>query len=150
MTTRSHLPSHPSERGSAAIEAAIGLPAFVLLVGLILCGGHYANAHQSLQSAAAEAARTASIARDAHTARTDATAAATSSLASQGIPCHQVDVDVDTADFAKQPGQPGTVTVTISCVLDLSDLALPGVPGSRKLGATMSSPIDTWRQGAES
>lgn len=137
------------EHGSAAIEAAIGVPAFVLFVGLIICGGRFATTHQSLQSAAAEAARTASIARDAHTATLEATKAATSSITNQGIACSQVDVDVDTSDFTKRPGQPGTVTVTISCILDLSDLALPGVPGSRRLSAKMSSPIDTWRQRAE-
>ena len=55
-------------------------------------------------------------------------------------------VDVDTSDFNKQPGIPGSVNVTVSCRLDLSDLAVPGVPGSRVMRATMSSPIDTWRE----
>lgn len=136
-------------RGSAAIEAVIGLPAFALFVGLIICGGRYANAHQSLQSAAAEAARTASVARDAHTAVVEATEAATSSITNQGLPCGQVDVDVDTGDFTKQAGQPGTVTVIVTCVLALSDLAVPGTPGARTLSATMSSPLDTWRQKAD-
>jgi len=134
------------ERGSAALEAAVGLPAFVLFVGLIICGGRVATTHESLQSAAAEAARSASIARDARTAAVDARAAATTSVANQDIACHQIDVQVDTADFSKQPGQPGLVTVTVSCRVDLSDLSVPGVPGSRLLTATMSSPIDTWRQ----
>lgn len=149
MTPWTHIGTPRDHRGSAAVEAVIGLPAFVLLVGLIVCGGRYANAHQSLQSAAAEAARTASIARDAHTAAVDATEAATSSITNQAIPCGQVDVDVDTGDFTKQAGQPGTVTVTVSCVLDLSDLAVPGTPGARTLSATMSSPLDTWRQKAD-
>jgi hypothetical protein len=38
------------------------------------------------------------------------------------------------------------VNVTVSCRLDLSDLAIPGVPGSRVMRATMSSPLDTWRE----
>lgn len=134
------------ESGSAAIEAAIGVPAFVLFVGLIICGGRFATTHQSLQSAAAEAARSASIARDARGATIDAREAATASVTNQDIGCGQIDVRVDTADFSKSAGQPGTVTVTVSCRLDLSDLSVPGVPGSRVLTATMSSPIDTWRQ----
>jgi Flp pilus assembly protein TadG len=132
--------------GSAAIETAIGVPAFVLFLGLILAGGRAAITHQSLQSAAADAARAASIARDPHTAATDARAAATSSITAQAIPCHRVGVRVDTTAFAKQPGQPGSVRVTVSCLLDLADLAVPGIPGSRLLTATMSSPLDTWRQ----
>lgn len=134
------------DRGSAAIEAAIGVPAFALFVGLIIFGGRTASTHQALQSAAADGARTASLARDAHTARAQAREAAVASIANQDIGCSGVTVSVDTEDFAKQPGVPGTVNVTVSCHLNLSDLAVPGVPGSRVMHATMSSPLDTWRQ----
>ena len=72
--------------------------------------------------------------------------AATASITNQKIGCSAIDVDVDTSDFNKQPGVPGSVSVTVFCRLDLSDLAVPGVPGSRVMRATMSSPIDTWRE----
>jgi Flp pilus assembly protein TadG len=134
------------ERGSAAIEAAIGVPAFALFVGLIIFGGRTASTHEALQSAAAEGARSASLARDAQTARTAAREAAIASITNQQIGCSGIDVTVDTADFNKQPGVPGSVDVTVACRLDLSDLAVPGVPGSRIMRATMSSPIDTWRE----
>ena len=134
------------ERGSAAIEAAIGIPAFALFVALIIFGGRTATTHEALQSAAADAARSASLARDAQTARTAAREAAVSSIDNQQIGCSHVDVTVDTADFTKQPGVAGAVEVSISCRLDLSDLTIPGVQGSRVISATMSSPLDTWRQ----
>lgn len=134
------------ERGSAAIEAAIGLPAFALFVGLIILGGRTASTHQALQSAAADGARSASLTRDAQTARADAREAATASITNQHLGCTRVDVAVDTSDFNKTPGVPGSVNVTVSCRLDLSDLAVPGVPGSRVMSSTMSSPIDTWRE----
>lgn len=134
------------ERGSAALEAALGVPAFALFVGLVIFGGRTATTHQALQSAAADAARSASLARNADVARADAREAATSSIANQKIGCSAIDVAVDTGDFGKQPGVPGSVSVTISCRLDLSDLAVPGVPGSRVMRATMSSPLDTWRE----
>jgi len=134
------------ERGSAAVEAAIGVPAFALFVGLIIFGGRTATTHEALQSAAAEAARSASLARDANSARTDAREAATASIRNQHIGCSAIDVTVDTSDFTKQPGVPGSVEVRVACRLDLSDLSVPGVPGSRVLAATMSSPIDTWRE----
>jgi Flp pilus assembly protein TadG len=134
------------ERGSAAIEAAIGVPAFALFVGLIIFGGRTATTHEALQSAAADAARSASLARDAEVARAEAREAATTSIRNQQIGCSAISVDVDTSDFNKQPGVPGSVSVTVACRLDLSDLAVPGVPGSRVLRSTMSSPIDTWRE----
>ena len=134
------------ERGSAAIEAAIGVPAFALFVGLIIFGGRTATTHEALQSAAADAARSASLARDAEVARVEAREAATSSITNQHLGCTRIDVAVDTSDFAKQPGVPGSVAVTVSCRLNLSDLAVPGVPGSKVITSTMSSPIDTWRE----
>ena len=94
------------ERGSAAIEAAIGVPAFALFVGLIIFGGRTATTHEALQSAAADAARSASLARDADVARADAREAATASITNQKIGCSAVDVAVDTSDFNKQPGRP--------------------------------------------
>ncbi|QSR30825.1 hypothetical protein CFI00_10040 [Nocardioides sp. S5] len=134
------------ERGSAALEAAIGVPAFALFVGLVIFGGRTATTHQALQSAAADAARSASLARNADSAQADAREAATSSITNQKIGCSAIDVAVDTSDFDKQPGVPGSVNVTVACRLDLSDLAIPGVPGSRVMRATMSSPLDTWRE----
>ena len=102
------------ERGSAAIEAAVGLPAFVLFVGLIIFGGRTAMTHSAVESAAADAARSASIARTSSEARTDAKA--------------------------------GSVAATVECRLDLADLSVPGIPGSRLIEATISSPLDTWRE----
>ena len=36
---------------------------------------------------------------------------------------------VDTSAFATSPGTPGLVTVTVSCQVDMTDLAFPGIPG---------------------
>ncbi|MFD4323625.1 TadE/TadG family type IV pilus assembly protein [Nocardioides sp. NPDC058538] len=134
------------ERGSAAIEAAIGLPAFVLFVGMIIVGGRLAVAHQAVQSAAADAARAASISRDAGVADFAARREAETSLSNQQIRCRNTRVSVSTGAFRVPVGQPAEVTVTVSCRLDLSDLSVPGVPGSRVVRATMSSPLDTWRE----
>lgn len=134
------------ERGSAAIEAAIGVPAFTLFVGLIIFGGRTATTHQALESAAADAARSASIERAAPAAQRAAEQAARSSLSNQQIHCLSMDVTVDASGFQTAVGQDANVAVTVTCRLDLSDLAVPGVPGNRTLHATVSSPIDTWRE----
>lgn len=134
------------ERGSATVEAVIGVPAFVLFVGLIIFGGRTATTHGAVESAAADAARTASIARTSHEAHTQAQAAARASLTNQQISCTTITVNVDTSDFTRPTGSTGFVDVTVRCRLDLSDLAIPGVPGSRVITARISSPLDTWRE----
>lgn len=133
------------ERGSAVVEAAIGAPAFLLFVALILLAGRVAIAHQAVESAANEAARTASIARTQSEADRDATTAAANTLESQDLRCVRSQVTVDTTGFAAPVGTPATVTATVRCVVNLSDLSLPGVPGRRTVTATMSSPLDTYR-----
>lgn len=134
------------ERGSAAVEAAVGVPAFVLLVGLIIFGGRTAMTHSALESAAADAARSASIARTSTQATNDAEIAAQASLANQHTHCLTVTVSVDVSAFNTPVGTPGSVTASVRCLLNLSDLSVPGVPGSRLITATVSSPLDTWRE----
>lgn len=134
------------ERGSAAIEAAIGMPAFVLFVGMIIVGGRLAIAHQAVQSAASDASRAASISRDARTAEYAAGREAELSLSNQNLHCRSIGTQVSSGGFQAPVGQPAEVSVTVSCRVDLSDLSVPGVPGSRVIRATMSSPLDTWRE----
>jgi Flp pilus assembly protein TadG len=135
-----------SERGSAVIEAVIGIPAFMLFVALIIFAGRVAIAHQGVQSAAADAARSASIARTQGAAQTAGNTAATTSLANQHVNCVTTTVSVDTSGFASPVGTPARVNATVTCHVDLSDLLLPGVPGSKAITATMLSPLDTYRE----
>ena len=139
-------PRHPDrERGSAVIEAVIGVPAFMLFVLLIVFAGRVAIAHQGVQSAAADAARSASIARTQGGAQTAGDIAAATSLANQHMNCTATTVSVDTTGFASPVGTPAKVNVIVTCQVNLSDL-LPGVPGTKTITATMSSPLDTYRE----
>ena len=119
------------ESGSAAVEAAVGLPAFMLFVALVILAGRLAIATQAVEASASEAARVASIARTQGAASGAATAAATSSLANQNLHCVRSTVAVDTAGFDAPVGTPAQVTATVACVVNLADLSLPGVPGTR-------------------
>ena len=134
------------ERGSAAIEAVIGIPAFGLFLVLIILGGRVTIAHQAVESAAAASARAASISRTQGQAQTAASAGATTSLRNQSVNCLTTQVRVDTSGFAAPAGTPASVGATVTCVVNLSDLALPGLPGSRSITATASSPLDTYRE----
>lgn len=134
------------ERGSAVIEAAIGVPAFMLFVGLIVFAGRVAVANQAVGSAATEAARSASISRTQAQAADTARAAATQALSNQKVNCLRMTISVDTSGFGSPVGTPASVRATVTCVVNLSDLSVPGVPGTRTVSASMSSPLDTYRE----
>jgi len=133
------------ERGSATIEAVILAPAFLLFIGLIIGAGRVAMAHQSVEAAAAEAARSASVARTADQARAEATAGADHALTNQGVRCASLTVTVDTSGFSVPVGTPAKVTATISCVVSLAELSVPGMPGTVQVVASVGSPLDTFR-----
>jgi Flp pilus assembly protein TadG len=133
------------ERGSASIEAAIGVPAFLLFVALIIGAGRVAIAHQAVEAAAAEAARSASIERAQVVAVRAAGDAAAATLANQQLQCLSTRIDVDTSGFAVPVGTPASVSATVTCVVNLSDVSVPGLPGSLTITETVSSPLDTYR-----
>ncbi|WP_067429065.1 TadE family protein [Nocardioides jensenii] len=139
-------PRDRDEHGSAAIEAAIGIPAFGLFVAMIILGGRVAVAKQSVEAAAYEAARAASIERTQGEAINSGKTAATSSLYDQDVNCTTTNVTVNAAAFDAPLGTTGHVTATVTCNVDLSDLTLPGVPGHRVITATASSPVDAYRE----
>ena len=132
------------ERGSAAIEAVVVAPAVVLLIGLVILGGRVALAHQTVQNIAADTARAATLERTSTAARASANKALNAAIAQQ-LPCASHDLNLDLAGFKKPPGTPAAVTATVTCQLSIAELALPGLPGTVTLKATMTSPIDTYR-----
>ncbi|MET8411758.1 TadE family protein [Streptomyces sp. NPDC005195] len=131
--------------GSAAIEAAIILPALIMFLCLAIAGGRIVTSGSKIDSAAEDAAREASIHRTAAAAQSAAHAAAAESLNDQGITCSSTSVSVDTGGLSVPVGQVGTVTVTVTCKVPLSDL-LPGVPGARTLTSSATSVVDMYRQ----
>ena len=141
--THNHL--NGPERGSTVVEVVILAPVLLLFVFMVIFGGRWAIAQQAVQSAASDAARAASIARSPTEATSAATAAGTTSLTNQNVRCTSHNVTLDTTGFTAPVGAPATISATLACTVDMSDLALPGIPGSRTLNSTMSSPLDTHR-----
>jgi Flp pilus assembly protein TadG len=133
------------ERGSASVELAILAPAVLAVFVTLFIAGRSVLADQSIDAAAFDAARTASLARDAGTADIEARAAAMSSMQAQSINCINLTMRIDTSGFSVPVGQPANVTVEITCVVNFSDIALPGMPGSSTLRATFTSPLDQYR-----
>jgi Flp pilus assembly protein TadG len=133
------------DRGSATIEMAVLAPALLALLGLVIVAGRISAAGSAVEQAAASAARAASIARDARAAQSAAERGALASLRDQGITCQPLTSSVDTRGFAVAVGSPSSVMVSVSCVVPLADISVPGMPGQRTVTSQMTSPIDRFR-----
>lgn len=140
-----HRPEIDADRGSAVVEMVLLAPVLMLFVLMVIFGGRWAIAQQAVQSAASEAARAASLARAPADAAGNATSAATTSLRNQNVRCSPLAAAVDTTGFAVAVGTGATVSATVTCVVDMSDISAPGIPGSRTLTSTATSPLDTYR-----
>ena len=134
------------ERGSATLELVVWAPGLLLVIGMLVVAGRMNAAHAAIEQAAVEAARAASIARAPGTASARANAAAAQSLAAQSLQCRSVGVRTDLNGFVAPPGQAAAITATVSCDVRLSDLAFPGLPGTRTVTRTSTSSLDTFRE----
>jgi Flp pilus assembly protein TadG len=133
------------DRGSDSVELAILLPVGILVLAMLVIGARIALAGDRLSGVAGIAARDASLARSAAAAQQAATASATEALADRNLHCADVQVSVDTSGFDSAPSVPASVTVAVACTVDLSDIGVTGLPGSRTLRDTAASPLDPAR-----
>ncbi len=129
------------QRGAVATELVLVTPLLVVLLLFVAFGGRVVMADGDVDSAARDAARAASIARSAGSAHTAAHTAASAALGGGMAPCRQLAVDVDTGGFRAG----GSVSVTVACHVELADLALLGVPGTRTLTGRATAPVDVYR-----
>lgn len=134
-----------TDRGSVSVEVAIW-SAIVMVVGSLLWAfGRTELAGSAVSYVAINAARQASHARTASQARQDASETAAQVMAEQGLRCTSFTVTVDTSGFSIPAGQPAQVRVEVTCVVEVADLAIPGLPGSATLRQSWSSALDTFR-----
>ena len=129
------------DAGSSTAEMALVTPLLVMILLFVVLCGRLVAAQMDLDAAASSGARAGSIARTEAAAKAEAERTARDTLAARGVTCQQATVTVSTSGL--RPG--GAVTVTVSCVVPLADLLLLGVPGSRTVSATATSPVDQWR-----
>jgi Flp pilus assembly protein TadG len=132
------------ERGNAALELVILAPVLLFLLGLVIAAGRTSIAQGSVQAAARDAARQASISRTPAAAQAAALASARLALSQDSLDCTPV-VTVNTGGFGVPVGQAARVTARVTCQVSLSDLLVPGLPGSKTLTATFTSPLDPFR-----
>lgn len=132
--------SRLGERGSAAAEMVLVTPVLLILLLFMVLLGRFAVARTDLDGAARDAARAASLERSFPAAAASARTAAESTLASRDVTCRVLDVSVD-ADFS--PG--GWVAAEVSCTVDLTELSLLAVPGTKSMTSRFVSPLETYR-----
>lgn len=118
------------ERGAVAVELVLIVPAIMLFVGLFAYGYRLWAARAAVLSAAESAARAATLAHDASQARTLAESAAASNLDTLGVHCSRRSIEADVSALTLPAGRPGVVNVSVHCVVSMSDLLVPGAPGS--------------------
>ncbi len=134
------------DAGSTTLELVVWAPGLLLLIALLIVAGRVNSANAAVEQAATDAARTASVARSPSTATSTARSTASATLAGQRLQCVSTTVAVNTSGFAVRPGQPATVSATVTCPVRLSDLAIPGLPGTRTVTHTAVSSLDTFRE----
>lgn len=132
------------DAGNAVVEVAVLAPLFILFLAGLLVAMRIQHGSATVAQAAADAARQASIARTAAHAQDAAASSALATLRNRGLHCDPT-VRLDLTGFARPVGEPATVSAHVTCEIDLADLALPGLPGSRTVAKTHHSPIDPYR-----
>lgn len=129
------------QRGAAAIELVLVTPVLIVLLMFVVAGGRVADARGQVDGAARDAARAATLARSATGAEREGTNAAETRLHDAGVECRSLVVQVDATRFAAG----GTVTATVTCAVDLGDLTLLAIPGTRSVTAAAAEPVDVYR-----
>ncbi|MEP7025597.1 MAG: TadE/TadG family type IV pilus assembly protein [Actinomycetota bacterium] len=133
-----------ADDGDATLELLVLAPVVLILVGLLVAAGRTSIAQGSVEAAARDASRQASIARTPAEARAAAIASARLALSHDSLGCTPV-VTVDVTGFSVPVGRPANVSAQVSCTVRLSDLLVPGLPGSKTLRASFTSPLDPYR-----
>jgi Flp pilus assembly protein TadG len=132
------------DAGDASLELIILAPVLLALIALMIAAGRTSVAQGSVDAAAHDAARQASLARSPAAAFAAAQLSADAAISQDGLDCNPV-VNVNTVGFSVPLGQPADVSATVTCIVPLADLVVPGLPGSRTLSYTFSSPLDPYR-----
>lgn len=136
----------PDERGAAALEFVLIVPALGLLIAAMIGAARVWFAHTTVEQIAGTAARAASLEHTAGQARPAANRIARAQAGTNGLRCASLSVDADVRGFQVPVGQPATVRVRVSCTVPLADLIVPGWPGHWTVTADASSVLDRYRR----
>ena len=129
-----------SDRGSTTLELVVLAPALLALLGGALLAARYEAAAGAVEQASAAAARAASLARGPAAQQATGRQAADAALDQHDLHCTALAVDVQVAPPRPLDRPAGDVTVTVACTL-----TMPWMPGTRRITASTTSVVDTYR-----
>jgi Flp pilus assembly protein TadG len=135
-----------ADRGALSLEAAILFPLIIMVLLLVVAFGRIGSANNAVDTAARNAARAASLERSGGNASSAGSEVARSVLGQQGLECTSTSIAISTGGFSAGIGEPASTTATVTCTVRLSDIGLPGLPGSKTLTSSFTSSIDSYRQ----
>lgn len=130
-----------NDRGSATLELVLVTPLLLLMLLFVVFLGRLGQARNDVDRAARDAARAASLARTPADADVAGRVAADDTLRAGGVSCRNMTVIIDTSGFAAG----GEVAATVTCTVELADVAELTVPGTKTLTAAFTEPVDTFR-----
>lgn len=138
MKTADRRRGHNRDRGSMSVELVILFPVMVAFTLLVVACGRYVAVRGDIEAASRDAARAASLERTQDAAERAADEVAAAALEHPEL-CQRVELS-----GAFSAG--GTITATVTCDVSYDGLGLIGIPGSKRLSASSSAPLDTYRR----
>jgi hypothetical protein len=136
--------SRGDQAGVAAVELTLLTPVLVAALLFVVGLGRIVTARGDVNAAARDAARAASLVRDPAGADEAAGVAAHRSLTGGGVRCRPLEVWTDTGAWTAE----AMVAVEVACTVELADVALLGLPGTKQLRSRFVAPLDVYRGGA--
>jgi Flp pilus assembly protein TadG len=128
------------EEGTALAELVIIAPVLLLVALLMIFFGRIESAQGDVEAAARAGAEAAVVQSSPALAQSSASAAVTATLSSEHMACPSPEVSTNVTNFYSG----GSVSVVVTCVARLSDVAAPGIPGSKTLSASSTAPMDPY------
>ena len=135
-------PVERAERGAGGVELALAATAVLMATCLVVGHLRVAMVRADVEAAARAAARAASRQHGAGAATDAIDDIVHRFLAERGVECRRLHVE-RRGDLAAG----STVSVTVSCTVLLTDVALAGFPGSVTVVAVGVEPVDVIRGG---
>ena len=142
MSRRLGGPSYRrAEDGSLAVEMAMLAPSLLVIFALIFVYGRAAQVNGTLESGTRAAARSVTLARSYDEAVETANTVLLEAMKDAPQSCqNSLNVHIVGTYEAGEP-----VTVDADCTYDLSDLGLPGAPGTITTTSSFTSMLDPYR-----
>jgi len=132
------------DRGSISVELVVLAPGLALLLLLVAAGARVVEVQGHIDGAARDAARAASIARTFSLQKQAAQQAAQADLGLTSLCApHTVGVQVTTTPPAvAAPGVAGSVTVTVTCEVNMSPFKSLGFGVAKRFTGQAVAPLD--------